>query len=126
MKQKLINPLAKKIYTKGVAIADKDFSELIICKMTENEKLKIMTTLLSAHYKSEMTEEQYWKQDDGEVIAVGDMSANHAKSVLRKMIKKSRQRGQDVLVMRDKIDYKKQHIFRQISNTLGDIKRDLL
>ena len=118
MKQKLINPLAKKIYTKGVAIADKDFSELIICKMTENEKLKIMITLLSAHYKSEMTEEQYWKQDDGEVIAVGDMSANYAKSVLRKMIKKSRQRGLDVLEMRDKI--------RLISGMLDDIRSELL
>ena len=73
-----------------------------------------------------MREEQYWKQGSGEVIAVGDMSEHYAKNVLRKMIKKSRQRGQDVLVMRDKIDYKKQHIFRQINNTLGDIKRDLL
>jgi len=72
------------------------------------------------------SEEQYWKQDDGEVIAVGDMNEHHAKSVLREMIKKSRQRGQNVLAMRDKIDYKEQHIFRQISNTLGDIKRDLL
>jgi polyhydroxyalkanoate synthesis regulator phasin len=65
-----------------------------------------------------MTEEQYWKQDDGEVIAVGDMSANHAKIVLRKMIKKSRQRGRYVLEMRDKIS--------QISNALDDIKGDLL
>jgi hypothetical protein len=65
-----------------------------------------------------MREEQYWKQGSGEVIAVGDMSEHYAKNVLRKMIKKSRQRGQDVLVMRDKIS--------QINNTLGDIKRDLL
>ena len=46
------------------------------------------------------------------------MSEHYAKNVLRKMIKKSRQRGQDVLVMRDKIS--------QINNTLNDIKRDLL
>jgi len=65
-----------------------------------------------------MREEQYWKQASGEVISVGDMSEHYAKNVLRKMIKKSRQRGQDVLVMRDKIS--------QINNTLGDIKRDLL
>ncbi len=65
-----------------------------------------------------MIEEQYWKQASGEVISVGDMSENYTKSVLRTMIKKSRQRGQDVLVMRDKI--------RQINNTLNDIKRDLL
>lgn len=65
-----------------------------------------------------MREEQYWKQGSGEVIAVGDMSEHYAKNVLRKMIKKSRQRGQDVLVMRDKIS--------QINNTLNDIKRDLL
>ena len=77
-----------------------------------------MTTLLSAHYKSEMREEQYWKQASGEVISVGDMSEDYAKSVLRTMIKKCRQRGQDVLVMRDKIS--------EINNTLNDIKRDLL
>ena len=65
-----------------------------------------------------MREEEYWKQTSGEVISVGDMSEDHAKSVLREMIKKSRQRGQDVLVMRDKIC--------QIGNTLNDIKRDLL
>lgn len=65
-----------------------------------------------------MREEQYWKQASGEVISVGDMSEHYAKNVLRKMIKKSRQRGQDVLVMRDKIS--------QINNTLNDIKRDLL
>ena len=65
-----------------------------------------------------MREEQYWKQASGEVISVGDMSEDYAKSVLRTMIKKCRQRGQDVLVMRDKIS--------QINNTLGDIKRDLL
>jgi hypothetical protein len=65
-----------------------------------------------------MIEEQYWKREDGEVIAVGDMNEHHAKNVLRKMLKKSRQRGLDVLVMRDKIC--------QISNTLDDIKRDLL
>ena len=70
-----------------------------------------------------MREEQYWKRTgewnpSGEVIAVGDMSEHYAKSVLRKMIKKSRQRGQDVLVMRDKIC--------QIGNMLDEIKRDLL
>jgi len=65
-----------------------------------------------------MREEQYWKRTSGEVITVGDMNEYHAKNVLRKMIKKSRQRGQDVLEMRNKIC--------QISNTLDDIKRDLL
>ena len=65
-----------------------------------------------------MMEEQYWKQASGEVISVGDMSEDYTKSVLRTMIKKCRQRGQDVLVMRDKIS--------QINNTLNDIKRDLL
>lgn len=65
-----------------------------------------------------MMEEQYWKQASGEVISVGDMSEDYAKSVLRTMIKKCRKRGQDVLVMRDKIS--------QINNTLNDIKRDLL
>ncbi len=63
-------------------------------------------------------EEQYWKRTSGEVVSVGDMNEYHAKNVLRKMIKKSRQRGQDVLEMRNKIC--------QISNTLDDIKRDLL
>jgi hypothetical protein len=65
-----------------------------------------------------MTEEQYWKQDDGEVIAVGDMNEHHAKSVLRKMIKKSRQRGLDVLEMRDKISL--------MSGMLDDIRSELL
>ena len=65
-----------------------------------------------------MTEEQYWKRTNGEVIAVADMNKHHARNVLRKMIKKSRQRGQDVLVMRDKIC--------QIGNMLDEIKRDLL
>jgi hypothetical protein len=65
-----------------------------------------------------MREEQYWKQASGEVISVGDMSEDYTKSVLRTMIKKCRQRGQDVLVMRDKIS--------EINNTLNDIKRDLL
>ena len=65
-----------------------------------------------------MTEEQYWKQDDGEVIAVADMSKHYAKSVLRKMIKKSRQRGLDVLEMRDKINL--------ISGMLDDIRSELL
>jgi hypothetical protein len=86
--------------------------------MTENEKLKIMTTLLSTHYKSEMREEQYWKQASGEVISVGDMSEDYAKSVLRTMIKKSRQRGLDVLEMRDKI--------RLVSGMLDDIRSELL
>ena len=72
-----------------------------------------------------MKEEQYWKQTDGEVITVGDMNEHHAKSVLRKMIKKSRQRGQDALEIRDKI-YRIQLDFCQISNTLDEIKRDLL
>jgi hypothetical protein len=40
-----------------------------------------------------MIEEQYWKRTNGEVIAVGDMNEHHAKNVLRKMLKKSRQRG---------------------------------
>ena len=65
-----------------------------------------------------MTEEQYWKRTSGEVIAVADMNKHHAKNVLRKMIKKSRQRGQDVLEMRDKIS--------QISDMLDDIRSDLL
>jgi polyhydroxyalkanoate synthesis regulator phasin len=65
-----------------------------------------------------MTEEQYWKREDGEVVAVGDMNEHHAKNVLRKMIKKSRQRGQDVLEMRDKVS--------QMIGTLLLIKRDLL
>jgi polyhydroxyalkanoate synthesis regulator phasin len=65
-----------------------------------------------------MIEEQFWKRTNGEVVAVADMNKHHAKNVLRKMIKKSRQRGQDVLEMRDKIC--------QISDMLDDIKRDLL
>ena len=65
-----------------------------------------------------MREEQYWKQASGEVISVGDMSEDYAKSVLRTMIKKCRQRAQDALVMRDKIS--------EINNTLNDIKRVLL
>ena len=65
-----------------------------------------------------MTEEQYWKREDGEVVAVGDMNEHHAKNVLRKMIKKSRQRGQDVLEMRGKVS--------QMIGTLLLIKRDLL
>ena len=62
--------------------------------------------------------EQYWKREDGEVIAVGDMNEHHAKNVLRKMLNKSKQRGKNVLEVREKI--------RQISNTLDDIKKDLL
>ena len=65
-----------------------------------------------------MIEEQYWKREDGEVIAVADMNEHHAKNVLRKMLKKSRQRGLDVLEMRDKI--------RLISGMLDDIRRELL
>ena len=65
-----------------------------------------------------MITEQYWKREDGEVIAVGDMNEHHAKNVLRKMLNKSRQRGQNVLEMREKIC--------QISNTLDEIKKDLL
>ena len=65
-----------------------------------------------------MIAEQYWKREDGEVIAVGDMNEHHAKNVLRKMLNKSRQRGQNVLEMREKIC--------QISNTLDEIKKDLL
>ena len=68
--------------------------------------------------KHKMIEEQFWKRTNGEVVAVADMNKHHAKNVLRKMIKKSRQRGQDVLEMRDKIC--------QISDMLDDIKRDLL
>ena len=68
--------------------------------------------------KHKMIEEQFWKRTNGEVVAVADMNKHHAKNVLRKMIKKSRQRGQDVLEMRDKIS--------QISDMLDDIKRDLL
>jgi hypothetical protein len=62
--------------------------------------------------------EQYWKREDGEVIAVGDMNEHHAKNVLRKVIGNGRQRGQDTLGIRNKIC--------QISNMLDDIKRDLL
>jgi hypothetical protein len=65
-----------------------------------------------------MTKEQYWKREDGEVIAVGDMNEHHAKNVLRKMLKKSRQRGQDVLETREKICL--------VSKVLDDIKKDLL
>lgn len=67
--------------------------------------------------KIKMTE-QYWKREDGEVVAVGDMNEHHAKNVLRKVLNKSRQRGQDVLEMREKIC--------QISNMLDEIKKDLL
>ena len=65
-----------------------------------------------------MIAEQYWKREDGEVIAVGDMNEHHAKNVLRKMINKSRQRGLDVLEMRDKINL--------ISGMLDDIRSELL
>ena len=65
-----------------------------------------------------MIAEQYWKREDGEVIAVGDMNEHHAKNVLRKMISKSRQRGLDVLEMRDKINL--------ISGMLDDIRSELL
>ena len=72
-----------------------------------------------------MREEQYWKRTSGEVISVGDMSGHYAKSVLRKMIKKSRQRGQDVLVMRERILLLKIAIYK-ISDTLDEINKDLL
>jgi polyhydroxyalkanoate synthesis regulator phasin len=65
-----------------------------------------------------MIEEQYWKRTSGEVIAVGDMNEHHAKNVLRKMLKKSRQRGLDALEMRDKM--------RLISGMLDDIRSELL
>jgi hypothetical protein len=65
-----------------------------------------------------MIEEQYWKRTNGEVIAVGDMNEHHAKNVLRKMLKKSRQRGLDALEMRDKM--------RLISGMLDDIRSELL
>ncbi len=65
-----------------------------------------------------MIEEQYWKRTNGEVIAVADMNEHHAKNVLRKMLKKSRQRGLDVLEMRDKM--------RLISGMLDDIRSELL
>ena len=65
-----------------------------------------------------MIAEQYWKREDGEVIAVGDMNEHHAKNVLRKMIKKSRQRRLDVLEMRDKISL--------MSGMLDDIRSELL
>ena len=65
-----------------------------------------------------MIEEQYWKREDGEVIAVGDMNEHYAKNVLRKMLKKSRQRGLDVLEMRDKIN--------QMRGMLDDIRSELL
>jgi predicted rRNA methylase YqxC with S4 and FtsJ domains len=72
-----------------------------------------------------MTEEQYWKRTSGEVIAVGDMSEHYAKSVLRKMIKKSRQRGQDVLIVTYKLRLMRNKI-GEIGNMLDEIKRDLL
>ena len=65
-----------------------------------------------------MIEEQYWKREDGEVIAVGDMNEDYAKNVLRKMLKKSRQRGLDVLEMRDKINL--------MRGMLDDIRSELL
>ena len=65
-----------------------------------------------------MTEEQYWKRANGEVIAVADMNKHHARNVLRKMNKKSRQRGLDVLEMRDKISL--------MSGMLDDIGSELL
>ncbi len=65
-----------------------------------------------------MIEEQFWKRTNGEVIAVADMNEHHAKNVLRKMLKKSRQRGLDVLEMRDKM--------RLISGMLDDIRSELL
>jgi len=72
-----------------------------------------------------MIEEQYWKQTSGEVIKVGDMDEHHAKNVLRKMIKKSRQRGQDVLIVRYKLRLMRDKI-GEIGNLLDEIKRDLL
>ena len=65
-----------------------------------------------------MIAEQYWKREDGEVVAVGDMNEHHAKNVLRKMIRNSHQKGQDALEIRQKIS--------QISDVLDGIKRDLL
>ncbi len=62
--------------------------------------------------------EQYWKREDGEVVAVGDMNEHHAKNVLRKMLKKSRQRGLDVLEMRYTISL--------ISGMLDYIRSELL
>jgi hypothetical protein len=70
-------------------------------------------------------EEQYWKRTSGEVISVGDMDEHHAKNVLRKMIKKSRQRGQDVLIVRYKLRLMRDKI-GEIGNLLDEIKRDLL
>jgi hypothetical protein len=72
-----------------------------------------------------MIEEQYWKQTSGEVITVGDMNEHHAKNVLRKMIKKSRQRGQDVLIVTYKLRLMRDKI-GEIGNMLDEIKRDLL
>ncbi len=46
------------------------------------------------------------------------MNEHHAKNVLRKMLKKSRQRGLDALEMRDKM--------RLISGMLDDIRSELL
>ena len=68
--------------------------------------------------KHKMIEEQFWKRTNGEVIAVADMNDHHAKNVLRKMLKKSRQRGLDALEMRDKM--------RLISGMLDDIRSELL
>ena len=68
--------------------------------------------------KHKMIEEQFWKRTNGEVIAVADMNEHHAKNVLRKMLKKSRQRGLDALEMRDKM--------RLISGMLDDIRSELL
>ena len=65
-----------------------------------------------------MIEEQYWKRTNGEVIAVADMNKHLARNALRKMIKKSRQRGLDVLEMRDKISL--------MSGMLDDIRSELL
>jgi len=64
-----------------------------------------------------MKEEQYWMRTNGEVIAVADMNKHHAKNALRKMLNKSRQRGLDVLEMRDKINL--------MSGMLDDIRREL-
>jgi hypothetical protein len=68
--------------------------------------------------KHKMIEEQYWKRTNGEVVAVADMNKHHARNALRKMIKKSRQRGLDVLEMRDKISL--------MSGMLDDIRSELL
>jgi hypothetical protein len=65
-----------------------------------------------------MIEEQYWKRTNGEVIAVADMNKHHARNVLRKMIKKSRQRGEDALKMRAEIC--------QIRNLLDSVNKHIL